>query len=257
MSASGVSLSSAASGRPLIDRFEDQQLSSSARIHVDLSTRRDIDEELLRISDQTTSLNLAGCKLTGRVLERLCRFARLRFLDLSMYQNTSKIPKCASDQIILNLSGRNLTDEILERVSDRITYLNLDGCSIAGKPLQQLDRLTQLRDLNLSMCKNAEEILPHISDQITSLNLAGCKLTDETLEQLSRFTQLRVLNLSGCTQITNKGLHLLLRNHRLTALDLRDCDSMRGGQIADKWCRLITSEELQLLKAVLSICLSA
>src|SRR5204863_475727 len=101
-------------------------------------------------------------------------------------------------------------------VSSRVTAVNLRASWVTDSDLGMLERLPNLRKLDLTDA-GLEPIasLHHLEE----LNLGGSKITDLGLAKLKGLTELRSLDLSR-TMVTGKGLESLAGLPKLTSLSL-------------------------------------
>ena len=112
--------------------------------------------------------------------------------------------------------------------------LSFLGFEITDDGLAQLNDLTNLQYLNLSLCENiTDDGLAHLKNltNLETLYLGGPKITDAGLVYLKELTNLQDINLSFCENITADGLVHLKDLTNLQNLDLSNCQNiMRSGK---------------------------
>jgi hypothetical protein len=166
---------------------------------IDLSSRPVTDRTLLRLTrllDQTTSLNLSGCrKITDAGLVHLGNCVHLRELKLADLSIDGKGLKCLANMAVLkhlNLALCNmLTDEGLEHVGRlrKLHSLDLASTGVTGPGLQSIRSLTELRVLNLFNLPVTDVDLGRALSQMTRLEhlyLGGTKVTDGGVDRVRR-----------------------------------------------------------------------
>jgi hypothetical protein len=121
---------------------------------------------------------------------------------------------------------RLLGDDVLVDVSD----VGLGGDKASDAVLQQLEGLTQLRELHLYQANVTDAGLRHLEGltQLQRLNITYTAVGDAGMEHLKGLTTLQILNLSG-TKIDDAGLQCLEGLTRLQTLDLTSTNIADAG----------------------------
>ncbi len=185
-----------------------------------------------------SGLNLEGCTVTDRGARHLLQCRHLRYLNMACNLLTEiglslllpslkslvelNLECCAIDfcrapafsQLsALNVCCSNVRDAGLSRISrttPHLVTLDLSSCDLSADVFEELTKLTNLTDLNLSNC-------PCITDcvlstlachllQLRYLGLRRChKVTDAGIGQLQKLPQLSSLDLTCCNKTTQKG----------------------------------------------------
>lgn len=201
-----------------------------------------------------TSLDLSGCAVDDRVLQKLAEsLAQLKSLSLC---NCSRVGPSGLSAIAdnqthlseLNLQGHSDLSEghiaSMSRMAS-LTILDLSGCKGLGVDgLRQLiPHLPRLRVLSLSGCpalEDEEAMAPLAKLKLLeSLDISHCPklIKDSAIRQLAatRLCNLRVLDVSMCLALTDTAMEELAGN-------LSSLSSLGLG-----WCSKLTSTGLQAL----------
>ncbi|MBS0260614.1 MAG: DUF1080 domain-containing protein, partial [Planctomycetes bacterium] len=103
-----------------------------------------------------------------------------------------------------------------------VTRLDLSDKQVVGGDLSRLERLSDLRALNLNNCRVGDVGLVHVSllKPLEELNLWAAGVTDQGIAQLISLTHLKQLSLFKNPGVTNAGLEHLASLTELEHLDL-------------------------------------
>lgn len=133
---------------------------------------------------------------------------------------------------------------------ERVDSVDFHGSPQAIDGLQLLEKLTQLRWLNLGGTPVTDEDLKHLEGltQLRMLSLSGPRITDAGLEHLKRLTDLGWLGLSD-TQVTDAGLDHLKGLTGLCELNLQGPRSRKGVCVnSSRLCQNASSASIEELR---------
>jgi uncharacterized protein YjbI with pentapeptide repeats len=176
-------------------------------------TRITIQDELKNLI-LLKHLDLSGCSLDYNLysvaLKNLERLTDLEYLSLERLQ--------------FNL--RDVYDDDLIYLSrlTKLRVLRLTRCEdIEGDGLKYLKGLTNLEDLDLSLCclYDNKECLSNLKTlKLTSLNLQSYGMEESMFEDITHMTTLKYLNLSGCVFTSHNFSNLVVKLSNLKGLVL-------------------------------------
>ncbi|KAM0839414.1 hypothetical protein ACQ4PT_060345 [Festuca glaucescens] len=175
-------------------------------------------------------LDFSNCTFVGGISEFLGSLTELKYLNLSYCRNIGKLPEALgglSKLQYLNLSFSSYLEccEEAEFLGGlvKLEYLNLSSkqCPLQKLP-EALDRLIQLKYLNLKGCSDLPE-LPKLFRSLNFLeylNLSNCYMIDRLDEALVGLLNLRYLNLHATHTSDSLVKHISCNLFNLEHLDL-------------------------------------
>ena len=216
-----------------------RELPSLVGINLELCRRMtDVGLEQISYVPHARVVLLTGTQVTDRGLVHLLRMKTLIALDLEVCDGVTDVGCQTLGQmkqlkaLVLRKAGFEsirITGEGVGHLQDLtgLELLDLYGNNIDDDGLAPLERMTRLRELNLSLLPITHRGLEHVHTLrdlqhlalVYSTGFAGPIISDDGLDPLAELASLQTLNLVGA-QITDSGLARLASLKKLTRLKL-------------------------------------